>query len=331
LPHWRQTRARAFAFAAAGTLCAVGVGWGASQLLSGLKGTPRPDPRSTVKIRVGHVRGLAVGHGAIWVANYHEGTLMRVDPRTNRVRATISVGARPTSVAVTSGGVWVSAVGARKLVEVDPSTGHIVKEVTGAFEDVDAAFGSLWAAEWAKAPADLSRWRGRSVARIDPTTGRVVARIRLDGIVLDVTHAFGEVWATSFDRPWLWRIDPRTNRVTARIDLGRTQSRITAGFGALWTTVARGGLARIDPQGRRPVRTVQVPGGFSDFLAAGAGAIWVASYDEARRGTLVEIDPRSRRVRQAIQVGLGPQGLAVGFGSVWVGDLEDAMLWRLNP
>jgi YVTN family beta-propeller protein len=52
--------------------------------------------------------GVATGAGAIWVTNYAERTLRRIDPTTRTVVATIRLGGRPHSVAFGHGRVWVT-------------------------------------------------------------------------------------------------------------------------------------------------------------------------------------------------------------------------------
>jgi YVTN family beta-propeller protein len=49
-----------------------------------------------------------VGPDAIWVANSGDGTVSRIDPATNAVTKTISVGHRPLGVAFANGLVWVT-------------------------------------------------------------------------------------------------------------------------------------------------------------------------------------------------------------------------------
>jgi YVTN family beta-propeller protein len=49
-----------------------------------------------------------VGEGAVWVANARDGTISRIDPRTNSVVKTITIGHAPTRVTVAAGRVWVS-------------------------------------------------------------------------------------------------------------------------------------------------------------------------------------------------------------------------------
>jgi serine/threonine-protein kinase len=51
---------------------------------------------------------VAVGYGAVWVANAAGGTVSRIDPTTARVTATIPVGERLGGIAVGAGGVWVT-------------------------------------------------------------------------------------------------------------------------------------------------------------------------------------------------------------------------------
>jgi len=53
--------------------------------------------------------GVAVGAGAIWVANHADGTVSRIDPATNKVTATITVGRDPVGVGAGPGGVGTSA------------------------------------------------------------------------------------------------------------------------------------------------------------------------------------------------------------------------------
>lgn len=54
---------------------------------------------------------VAVGEDAVWVANALRGTVSRVDPRTNRVTATVAVGGTPRRLAVAAGRVWVTVAG----------------------------------------------------------------------------------------------------------------------------------------------------------------------------------------------------------------------------
>ena len=47
--------------------------------------------------------GVAVGEGAVWVANAGDGTVSRIDPRRHAVAETIEVGGAPAGIAVAGG------------------------------------------------------------------------------------------------------------------------------------------------------------------------------------------------------------------------------------
>jgi YVTN family beta-propeller protein len=51
---------------------------------------------------------VATGFGSVWVTNYDDGTVSRIDPATNQVVATIEVGPHPDHIAGGEGGVWVA-------------------------------------------------------------------------------------------------------------------------------------------------------------------------------------------------------------------------------
>ena len=54
------------------------------------------------------VDSVAVGEGAVWVADPRQRVVLRVDPQTLRLTRTIRIGNRPAGIAVGAGSVWVS-------------------------------------------------------------------------------------------------------------------------------------------------------------------------------------------------------------------------------
>jgi virginiamycin B lyase len=284
------------------------------------------------KIPVGQIVGLAAGDGAIWAADLGRGRLAEV--RDDRVAGTVRTGEITTNPAYGEGSVWVPAVGAKRLVRVDPATREVQARIAGAFKDVAVGEEGVWAVTWRNPPPVIEFWRGQAVAEIDPATNRIVRRISLDGIALSVATGGGSVWVTSFDREVVWRIDPASGRVTARIDVGAPQARAVFAEGALWVTVNRGSVVRIDPATDEVTDRVELgTEQTADYIAYGEGSVWVAAYDSDDRftGTLVEIDPATAEIRSRLPVGLGPQGLAVAGGYVWVGHYESASVWQVRP
>jgi YVTN family beta-propeller protein len=51
---------------------------------------------------------VAYGSGSVWIANHDGRSVMRIDPTTGDVTATIPVGNAPAGLAVAGDLVWVS-------------------------------------------------------------------------------------------------------------------------------------------------------------------------------------------------------------------------------
>ena len=99
---------------------------------------------------------VAYGAGAAWVGNWHDNSVSRIDPATNRVVGPpIPIGHRAGNLAVGAGGVWVTSD----------------YRVDGAPEDV-------------------------VVIRIDPQTNRAVETIAVGGHPIDVAATESAVWVS---------------------------------------------------------------------------------------------------------------------------------------
>src|SRR5919109_2998039 len=85
-----------------------------------LAGDP-PDPTETLVVSTGQGPcGVAVAQGAVWVAVYGTGRLLRLDPATGRITRRLSVGAGACRIAFDRrGALWVTRDAAGELVRVD--------------------------------------------------------------------------------------------------------------------------------------------------------------------------------------------------------------------
>jgi YVTN family beta-propeller protein len=108
---------------------------------------------------------VAVGEGGVWVANFDDDTVLRIDPQSMKVVAEIPVGRDPFGVAVGQGAVWV-VNGYGTATRVDPRSNRAVEKplVDGRLMAVAVGAGSVWAFE-----ARVGR-----LLRIDPQTGTLV-------------------------------------------------------------------------------------------------------------------------------------------------------------
>src|SRR6266542_4713579 len=126
----------------------------------------RIDPRSgrvVATIVVGNdPRALAVGAGAVWVANaWWEGTVSRIDP-SNVVTAEIPVGRGASAVAVGAGAVWVTGSGNGTIFRIDPRTSAVVDTIRVGSSPVGVAASA--GTVWVTAQDDVPALRGTQVA-----------------------------------------------------------------------------------------------------------------------------------------------------------------------
>jgi hypothetical protein len=231
--------------------------------------TTIPPVPVTARIRVGAgVVALAAGEGGVWALR-REGSLLRVDPGSNRVTARIRI---PRSAdfygsgfVLGAGALWVGA-GDRTL-RVDARTGR----VSGSLRmlDVQATTADRL---WSCTPPRQGR-PGRLVS-VDPQTRAHTARVRLPRCPAALAAEPGAVWALEDSGRRLLRVPAAGGRVT-QISL--------------------------------PVATFDVlPGepGSAAQVAVGEGAVWVLAGEvetPTRLGSrvgvgVVRIDPRTARV-----------------------------------
>jgi hypothetical protein len=279
-----------------------------------------------------------VGFGATWVAS--QGALLRIDPQTNRVAATIPtpLTGQYASIAFGEEAVWVTSGQANGVVyRVDPTANRVTATIGvpgGAFGIVVAA-GTVWVTQYLPEPDP------GIVARIDARTNRLLSPVEVPNMPGPIRYGLDAIWVTS--RFTVSRIDPHSGAVTQ--PLRRVGDVMAVGAGSLWGSFANSaedaGVQRIDPVTGQVVATIRIPYGV--LIAFGLGTPWVAQdaptttsggNDPAKRkpGKLYRIDPRSNRVlgRPVPLPGIAPTALAVGEGAVWVGELDGTTLTRFN-
>ncbi len=136
------------------------------------------------------------------------------------------------------------------------------------------------------------------------------------------------VWITSSDHHSVTRVDPHTNLVVETIAVGKSPRFIAAGDGGVWTiNQTDGTVSRIDPKTNKVVATIEVgiPGGGGE-IAVGEGSVWVTSFEFP----LSRIDPATNTVVQQFY-GPGGDAVRVGLGYVWLSNLRQGNVWRLDP
>lgn len=294
--------------------------------------TTTPGPAGTVTASIGLDRSsdtfsIAVSDTAVWVHNFTAGTLLRVDPTTNRVMATIPIGAGSGHVALEAGFVWVLSREDSIVWKIDPHTNKVVAKIAlpppNAYLAVSP--GAIWVASVANA----------TVTRIDPQTDRVVAKISIPDGPAWMSFGAGSLWICSFNTSNLWQLDPSTNQTVKSYDVGSAQGNQCATVAALDNTVLvevfqQGGSAemeRIDTATKTlDAKAYPLPDDLGLGLVVDAQGAWIFSAD----GVLYRVDPHTNRVVGKL-VGSGEgAGVALGDGSVWFA-ISDGTLLRITP
>jgi streptogramin lyase len=242
------------------------------------------------------VLSLAPGFGSVWAAP-NSAPLFRLDRRTGQVQAEIrdqpgrwSGGA--SSVAVGGGSVWVIDYQRNAVFRVDPRTNRVARRraLAQTVRSMVAGGSAVWL-QTAPGRGSVTGPNGpRIVSRLDSRTMRVRPAFRLD---CDATlQPLGRaVWVLNNCDGSLRRFDPRAARVGQAIETAAGAFGLASGFGSLWVSTGSS-VRRIDPLRRSVIARVEIDG---QFIAAGAGFIWVLASD-GTQGRLRRIDPRTNRV-----------------------------------
>jgi branched-chain amino acid transport system substrate-binding protein len=213
------------------------------------------------------------------------------------------VGRTPGTIAVGEGAVWVLNADDRTISKIDPETREVVATVGtgGITTDLAVGEGAVWVGNGAESGGEFGNVYTASVSRFDPntTTGEMSALPRL-------------------------RRPDDINSGQSRV-LGVSQ--LAVGAGAVWAINPDLSVSRLDPDTGARIATVNAEAGGA--IAAGAEGVWALAEEGPN---LLEIDPRTNRVVRRIELETSVlTGLAVGGGSVWATDVEEGVLWRIEP
>ena len=278
--------------------------------------------RATIKVGA-TADWVAITPGAVWVGSTSPDAVNRIDPRTNRLAATVALPGEPCAgLAVGFGALWVPLCGKTpRLARVDLAS-NLVTDIAGVGPPVGeggitASPDSVW----------LVIDKAGTLARIDPVTGKVRQRVSVPPGSFNPLYYRGVIWVTNAAGAALTAVDAATGAVTATIPTGPNPRFLAAGAGAVWTLdQGDGSLTKVDARTRRAVRTIALGtpghGGDSKF---GCGMVWTTM----AHVPLTATDARAGVVRRQ-WVGDGGDSLGVSGGDIWLTDYSAGTLWRIE-
>lgn len=237
------------------------------------------DIRAADEVAGAGCAGLGAGFGSIWTCTGTD--LVRIDPETGEITATIPVGkARAQGrLATAFDRVWVLTGDGSTLVGIDPETQAPAVTVVLGTRGTDVGAGE--AGLWVVSKVD------NEVLRVDPVAGEVQVRVT-DVVAPSSVSVTDVVWVGSGQRTV--RLDPASGAVAASSDIapGSGGTVATDGEGGVWVRSADRFLVHLDGDAQ-PVEGLASPdtpsGG--DVVVA-FDSLWVTAYDD---GTLFRLSP----------------------------------------
>ena len=178
--------------------------------LATLSGLATIDPATDETIdteafpKFGNPTAVAVGDNAVWLG-FTDGTLARIDPRTEKVVGDANLGGSVDAIEVGAGGVWVIDRLQGTVSRVDPATMRVRARtrVGGDLTDLAVGFGTVWV---------LDSGSG-TVTALDAERARPAPPIRVGQHPSGLAAGFGYVWVPDQDGK-VYRINPGTLQVS---------------------------------------------------------------------------------------------------------------------
>jgi virginiamycin B lyase len=270
----------------------------------------------------GHPDWMALTADSVWVTSSSTNSVIRLNAVTNKVGESVTIAKPCSGLAVGFASLWVPSCADHDLVRVDLKKQKVVARIPAGPADSEGGIavgaGSVWIVT---SPQGV-------LARIDPTTDSIVARIRIPSNSYSVAFAYGSVWITSTGKSLLSRVDGATNKLESTTRVGKNPRFLTTGAGSVWTlNQGDGTISRVDTRSGKLLATIDAGlSGRGGEIAFGEGSIWATLFGFP----ITRIDPATNRVTQQ-WIGKGGDSIRAGLGSVWLTDLHDGLVWRLDP
>ena len=251
---------------------------------------------------------IAVGAGAIWVANTDSDTVSRIDPVTRAVVDTIPVGGGPAGITTGDGDVWVTNGLDGTVSRISAATDTVVGNPIASGNQptgIIFAAGSVWVANTGDG----------TITRINGITG-VPNKKLLPIAAAEFAYGGGSLWATLPTTNQVEQIDPASGAEQGVVTVGNGAAGVAFGYGSVWVANSLDNtVTRIDPETNTDTAMIPNVGNGPTGVAVNARGVWVSNRFD---GTIARIDPRRNAVAQRFGVGNRPQGLAISGRNVLV-------------
>lgn len=296
-----------------------------------------------------------IGFGSVWDEAYRGAYVIRINPKTNAVTATIPMpelgGSNVGSGRLVVGphGVWVpifkndTSGGPRlpnELLHIDPATNavasHVVFDsISGVVDGPDGM--------WVLIDPSAGAATRRLLLKIDPASGKTLRTLDLGppgvspSYTPEVDDLLGSIWVVIADDT-VARVDPARGVVTATIHTPAVPHGtvvVTAAANHVFIAGDDKSIARVDPT-TNCVDAIGFVGGTHPSpqnlsVFAGPEGLYVV-FDV---GALALIDPTTMAVRRSVRLTPPDEdyaaGAVEGFGSIWYSTFVEETVLVVHP
>lgn len=249
--------------------------------------------------------------------------LDRIDPKTNKLIEPVAGVSKPCGGMVSAfGSLWAPSCGANSLVRIDAKSFKVTATVSSGATDLQGSIAADADSIW------LLTDTRETLSRIDPDQNAVVGELRVPAGCNSLTFAETALWLACPNENKVFRINPATNQVEKTIEVSARPQSLAGGAGSIWVLCGKDGkVDRIDPKTNKVSKTIElaVPGA-KGVIAFGEGMVWVTMTGFP----LTRVDPTSESVAQQFY-GEGGGAILVSPGAIWLSNLNDGTLLRIDP
>jgi DNA-binding beta-propeller fold protein YncE len=278
--------------------------------------------RTEISPLEGRPSAVAVGAGAVWVADDARGVVLRLDERNGRqVGPPVAVSPHPIAIDVSDSKVWV-ADRAGTITRIDIASATVTDapiDLGGHVVDLIVDGKVVWV-------ADIET---NTVQPLDVGTGALGERVVVvDGVVRLAAGPTG-VWVTNRDHT-ATQIDRATHKVGPPVAVGAFPIGVTIANGVAWIANSDDGtVSRLGADDGHTIGPAVDVGGAPISIAVANDDAWVVQQDaraisrlDARTGVIVE---------RGVDLHLRPRDAASSSAGTWVVGIDPSAAVLVRP
>lgn len=223
---------------------------------------------------------------SVWLTDYSDNQLLRVDPVTNTVADTFSFEG-PDGIDKDGDTIVVASFDGEFVARVDPSNGDILQQVEVGgkpTEVISHPDHGLWAAVF-----DTGE-----LVEIDRESFEILQRVSVGQGPVGMATSSAHLWVANHDEGTIAKVDPETGEVVRTVAVGNGPTELVVNNGSAWVTVTDdGALVEVDANNGQILSSTPLgganAGGGPTGISFADGTLWVAMQGEQ---SVVRIDLR---------------------------------------